>query len=223
MRVVGWVKSSTVDYPGQLCTSVFTPGCNFNCRWCHNRNVWDSRDEISSDEVLAFLHARQGLLDGVAISGGEPTLQLDLPAFCEQVKQQGFLVKLDTNGSNPQALRELLSRSLVDYVAMDYKAPWQRYSELCGCEVDVRCVQQSMQMVFESGLAYELRTTVVPQLSLDDLLCMAGDEHIPLLQRYALQLYRPCDGSPNAERDAQWLERAAARLQEVQPNTIVRA
>lgn len=221
MRIVGWVKSSTLDYPGHICTAVFTPGCNFRCHWCHNKSAWDAREEKHSDEVLAFLQRRKGLLDGVAISGGEPTLQPDLSRFIADVKEMGFKVKLDTNGSNLQIVQDMLDGGMLDYVAVDYKAPWPRYDEICGCPVDVQAVRHTMDIVIRSGIDYELRTTVLPELSISNLINMARS--MPELNRYALQLYRPLDNSPNSTRSPKWLEEAAEVVKQYQPNTIVRA
>lgn len=220
MRIIGWIKSSTVDYPGQLATAIFTPGCNFHCAWCHNKPVWDAAEEVAPAEVLAFLRKRQGMLDGLVISGGEPTLQPGLYDFIAQARDIGYMIKLDTNGSNPQEVEQLLLDNMLDYVAMDYKGPWDRYDDICGCAVDVDSVRRTMDMVMLSGVAYELRTTVLPQLDEADLLGMAMD--MPPLMLYALQLYRPLKGS-NKNRGPEWLLKAADMLKPHQPNVIVRA
>ena len=142
MDIAGLVKCSTVDYPGMLSCAVFVQGCNFNCFFCHNRGLIEGQVQLIPErEIFSFLKSRQGLLDGVVISGGEPTLQAGLEAFISKVKAFGFKVKLDTNGSNPSVLKELIEKNLLDYVALDYKAPFNRYKEICGMDADI--VRQS--------------------------------------------------------------------------------
>lgn len=167
MHIKGWVKSTLLDYPTQVATSLFCGGCNFCCPNCHNRDlVLSPHDlpDISNTSVLAFLNKRRGLLDGVVISGGEPTLQPDLPEFCRQVRDMGFLVKLDTNGYRPDVLEHLLDERLLDYVAMDLKAPPARYDLLAGILIDMRRIQRSVDQLMGGGIDYEFRTTVVPGL-----------------------------------------------------------
>lgn len=221
MDIAGWIKNSTVDYPGHLCTVVFTPGCNFDCDWCHNKSFWSPPYEHTSDDVLDFLEKRVGLLDGIAISGGEPTLQTRLPEFIKSVKEMGFKVKLDTNGSRPKVVNKLLGRGLLDYIALDYKAPWRLYDRACGCRVNIDAIRECAGIVIESGVDYELRTTVLDWLTLEHLVEMAED--MPVLHLYALQLFRPLDGCTKGERDAKWIEAAAGQLREYQPNIVVRA
>ncbi|MBN1933207.1 MAG: anaerobic ribonucleoside-triphosphate reductase activating protein [Anaerolineae bacterium] len=167
MHIKGWVKSTLLDYPSQVATSLFCGGCNLHCPSCHNRDLvlspYDLPD-IPEAEVLAFLEKRRGLLDGVVISGGEPTLQPDLPEFCRQVREMGYLVKLDTNGYRPDVLGRLLDDRLLDYVAMDLKAPPIRYDLLAGIEVDMRLIQRSVDLLKGGEIDYEFRTTVVPGL-----------------------------------------------------------
>ena len=124
---------------------------------------------MDEGEVFAFLEKRARLLDGVVITGGEPVMQPDLKEFIKQVKALGYLIKLDTNGSRPQALKELIEEGLLDYIAMDYKAPFERYSEICGVKCDIGALRESMNIIMKSGLAYELRLTFIPQLNTDDI------------------------------------------------------
>jgi pyruvate formate lyase activating enzyme len=136
MRIGGLEKFTLADYDDHLSATVFTQGCNFRCPYCHNPELVDAHrfePPIPEEDVLDFLARRRGQLDGVCISGGEPTLHADLPAFCRRVKALGYDVKLDTNGTNPDMLALLLRERLVDYVAMDYKAPLAKYGLMCGC------------------------------------------------------------------------------------------
>lgn len=189
MNIAGLVKTSTVDFPGQLAAVIFTAGCNLDCFYCHNRSLLTgSAPRIDEQEVIGFLHKRQGLLDGVVISGGEPALQPDLPDFIRQVRQLGYRVKLDSNGTRPAVLRRLLAEQLLDYVAVDYKAPWARYPEICDCTpADVEAVQSTFKLLRTANVAWEARTTVIPQLDEDDLLEMA--QALPPAPLYVLQRY----------------------------------
>lgn len=193
MHVKGWVKSTLLDFPGQVATSLFCGGCNLRCPNCHNRDlVLRPQDvpDIPESELWPFLEKRHGVLDGVVISGGEPTLQVDLAPFCERVRGLGFLVKLDTNGCRPDVVHDLLRKGLVDYIAMDVKAPPAKYSQAAGVAVDIRLVQRSITLLFESQIEYEFRTTVVPGLlECDDIVEIA--RWISGAKRYALQQFIP--------------------------------
>ena len=165
MRVKGWVRSSLLDYPERIAASLFCGGCNFRCPNCHNGPLVarpNDYADIDADEIWSFLEKRVGRLDGVVISGGEPTLQPDLADFCAQVQEMGFLVKLDTNGYRPDVLAALIDAGVVDYVAMDVKAPLGKYSLAAGVEVDVARIESSIACLLEGRVAYEFRTTVVP-------------------------------------------------------------
>ena len=166
MKISGLQKLTLLDFPGKMACTVFTYGCNFRCGFCHNAMLVteENSDNISEDEFFAFLKKRQGILDGVCISGGEPTLQKNLPEFIGKIKAMGYSVKLDTNGSNPHVLRRLISENLVDYVAMDIKNTPAKYSLTCGCEVDMVPIKQSVSIIIESGIDHEFRTTTVREL-----------------------------------------------------------
>ena len=163
MKISGLQKLTLLDYPGKMACTVFTYGCNFRCGFCHNAMLVteENSDNISEDEFFAFLKKRQGILDGVCISGGEPTLQKDLPEFIEKIKAMGYAVKLDTNGSKPEVLRKLISENLIDYVAMDIKNSPGKYSLTCGCEVDMAPIKESVSVIIESGISHEFRTTTL--------------------------------------------------------------
>jgi pyruvate formate lyase activating enzyme len=189
MKIAGLVKSSTVDFPGLLAAVVFSPGCNLDCFYCHNRNLLSGVTPLLDNaDVLDFLKRRCHLLDGVVFSGGEPTLQVGLADMISQIHELGYKIKLDTNGTRPQILRQLLAVRLLDYVAIDCKAPWARYPEICDCNPDdVAAIRQSLQILSEAGLDWEIRTTVIPQLSPADLTEMART--LPLAPRFILQRF----------------------------------
>lgn len=162
MKIGGFQKFSLLDYPGQLAAIVFTQGCNFRCPYCHNPELVEpSRylEPIPEEEVLAFLKGRIGKLGAVVITGGEPTLHADLPQFTAKIKELGFLVKMDSNGSHPEVIERLVSDDLVDYWAMDIKAPWHLYPILTKSDVPVDNMQKSMELIRKSGKEYEFRTT----------------------------------------------------------------
>ncbi|HWQ57556.1 MAG TPA: anaerobic ribonucleoside-triphosphate reductase activating protein [Clostridia bacterium] len=190
MNIAGLQRSSTVDFPKRYSAVIFAAGCNFRCFYCHNRAILDRPPLLLEAEVSAFLEKRAGLIDGVVFSGGEPTLQKDLAWWLNRAKKLGYAVKLDTNGSRPEVLANLLAAGLVDYVAMDYKAPFLKYSSLC--LAPPKGVKESLELLLSSNVEFELRTTVVPQLALADLFEMART--VPSLPRWSLQLYREQPG-----------------------------
>lgn len=165
MIIGGLQKTSLLDFPEKIAAIVFTVGCNFRCGYCHNPELITGEAKI--EEVFEFLKTRQGKLDGVVITGGEPCLQKDLPEFIKQVKELGFAVKLDTNGSFPEMLEKVLSD--LDYVAMDIKAPLEKYSQIVNVDVDTSKILKSIEVLKNGGVDYEFRTTVVKsQLSFED-------------------------------------------------------
>lgn len=173
MNIAGFVKTSFVDYPGKIAFVVFTQGCNLRCGYCHNVNLLDREDTancILPEEIFKWLAKREGLIDSVVVSGGEPTLQKDLAVFIKELKGKKLLVKLDTNGTNPDRLRILISEKLVDFIAMDLKAPLGKYEKITGTSrLDLPSIQESAEVIKNSGLAYEFRTTLCPELEVDDL------------------------------------------------------
>lgn len=172
LLIGGLKKTSLLDYPDKISAIVFTQGCNFRCGYCHNPNLLkpnQQEDIYSVDVFFDFLKKRVGKLDGVVITGGEPTLQKDLISFIEHIKSLGFLVKLDTNGANPQVLEKLLNKNLIDYVAMDIKAPLEKYSQVVGVNIDIEKIQKSIDLLFNSSIDFEFRTTVMKsQLNYED-------------------------------------------------------
>ena len=167
MKIAGLQKMTLLDYPGKVACTVFLGGCNFRCPFCHNSELLDgtAQPEMDSEGLLTFLESRNGILDGVCITGGEPTLQKELPVLLESIKALGFRVKLDTNGYRPEVLKDLVGRGLVDYVAMDVKNCPNRYAETVGVPgLDIGRIEESLRFLLAGNVDYELRTTVVSPL-----------------------------------------------------------
>lgn len=168
MKIGGWQPLSLSDYPGRVAAVVFTQGCNFRCPFCHNGSLLPADPTVGvlipETEILAHLAERRTLLEGVVVSGGEPTLQPDLPDFLRQLRALGLAVKLDTNGSRPEVLRALLHEGLLNYIAMDVKAPFDAYPRLCGVSVDIEPIRESIARISASGLPHQFRATLVPGL-----------------------------------------------------------
>lgn len=193
MNIGGLQKFSLIDFHGKICAVIFTQGCNFKCPFCHNPGLLScevSGASFCKEDVFEFLKSRVGLLEGVVITGGEPTMQKNLISFLEKVKKMGYEVKLDTNGSNPHKLEEAIAGGLVDYVAMDIKSPLRKYQQLSGTNVQVEKIKRSIEIIQNSGLDYEFRTTVVsPFLNFDDLYEIASSLNDK--KRYKLQEFIP--------------------------------
>lgn len=196
MEVGGLEKSTLIDYPGRIAATVFLIGCNFRCPFCYSSELVLpekilKQPRISEKDFFKFLNERKGLLDGVVICGGEPTIQKDLPGFIKKIKNLGFLVKLDTNGSNPEILKKLIADKLVDYIAMDIKAPLKslKYEKATGVKVDLEKIRKSIEIIKNSGIDYEFRTTVVPTIhTKKDVIQIAKD--IGPAKKYFLQNFR---------------------------------
>lgn len=168
MKIKGLQKLTLLDFPEKLACTVFLGGCNFRCPFCHNASLVRPEGEgedISEEEFFSFLESRRGRLEGVCVSGGEPTLHRELPEFLKKIKALGFAVKLDTNGYRPEVLRELLSEGLVDYVAMDIKSSPEGYGRCVGIEdLDLKPIYESTAQLMEGKVDFEFRTTVVKEL-----------------------------------------------------------
>ena len=167
MTISGLQKMTLLDYPGKVACTVFLQGCNFRCPFCHNSDLLgnDGPEPIPEETLFAFLKKRVGLLDAVCITGGEPTLQKDLPQLMQKIKDLGFLVKLDTNGNRPDVLKAVVDAGLVDYVAMDIKNCPERYGATVGIpDMPLRRVEESIRYLMEEHTAYEFRTTVADEL-----------------------------------------------------------
>jgi pyruvate formate lyase activating enzyme len=193
MKIGGIQKVSLIDYPGKVAAVVFTQGCNFRCPYCHNPELVNPRlfrETIPEETVLAFLMTRLGKLDAVSVTGGEPTLQEGLPSFLQQIKDMGFLVKVDTNGSFPAVIEILLKKGLVDFLAMDLKGPLNKYEPLVHVRVNTEAVRESIALITGSGINHEFRTTLVSSmLTGEDIETIAG--LIPSARKYVLQRYIP--------------------------------
>ena len=174
MRLGGLQKLSLIDYPGKLAAVVFTQGCNFRCRYCHNPGLVVPEEycpAVPEEKVMAFLRTHQEYLEGVVVTGGEPTAQEGLISFLDKFKRLGYLVKLDTNGSRPEVLKQLLSLRLVNYVAMDVKATLSRYDEVTNARGSSVKIEESIRAIIESEVPHEFRTTAVKAFhSVEDLL-----------------------------------------------------
>ena len=166
MRIGGFQKMTVLDYPGKIAATVFTYGCNLRCPFCHNASlVVDDSALLDENEVFAYLARRRGILDGVSVSGGEPLLQPDIEDALLRIRSLGLSVKLDTNGTLPHRLADVIEKGLVDYVAMDVKNSPQKYAETTGCEkIDLDAVRESVSLLMQGKIPYEFRTTVVREL-----------------------------------------------------------
>jgi len=192
MKIAQILPTTLIDYPNRVAALIYTPLCNFRCPFCHNSELVlpekiRKLQLIPEDDILYFLREREKFLDALCITGGEPTLQEDLPRFIERVKRIGLLIKLDTNGSRPEVLKELFDNHLLDYVAMDIKGPAKRYSELAGVHVDLDAVRHSIKLITDRAPDYEFRTTVAPTITTKGI-----EDTVELVQgakRYFLQQF----------------------------------
>lgn len=165
MKIGGIQKTSLLDYPDTISAIIWTIGCNFRCPFCYNKDLVFGRVvTISEEEVLSFLEKRKVMLEGLVISGGEPLLQDDIVSFAEKVKKMGYLIKIDTNGMYPEMLKELIDRKLVDYIAMDVKAPKNKYDSLSGVKTDIKKIEKSIEIIRSSLINYEFKTTFASNL-----------------------------------------------------------
>ncbi|MBR2422863.1 MAG: anaerobic ribonucleoside-triphosphate reductase activating protein [Oscillospiraceae bacterium] len=176
--ICGLQKMTLLDFPGKIACTVFLGGCNFRCPFCHNSELFMGKPEklMEDEEFFKFLSTRKGLLDGVCVSGGEPTLYKDLPEFMGRIKEMGFLTKLDTNGYRPEAVKELVAKNLVDYIAMDVKNSPDLYARTVGLEkLDLAAIEESLRFLIDGNVDYELRTTLVSQLHNEDSMQDMGE------------------------------------------------
>jgi len=195
MQIGGLQKLTLIDFPGRISTTVFLTGCNFRCPFCYSSELVlpekiKNQPKISEKEFFKFLKERKKLIEGVVLCGGEPTTSKRLIPLIKKIKKMGFSVKLDTNGSDPALLKKLIDKKLIDYVAMDIKAPKEKYSEVAGTKVDVKKIQKSIDILKEGKIDYEFRTTVVPTIhTKEDILKIA--RWISPAKKYFLQNFRP--------------------------------
>jgi pyruvate formate lyase activating enzyme len=173
MKIKGFIKTTFIEYPGKIASMIFLPGCNFRCSFCFNPELIlesDKIEDVNEREVFEFLEKQKKWIDAVVISGGEPTLHKDLIDFIKKIKKIGFLVRIYTNGSNPEVLEKLIDEKLIDSVAMDIKAPLTEggYEKVTNTKEFLKNVKESISLIMNSGLGYEFRTTVVPGLHSDE-------------------------------------------------------
>ena len=189
LHIGGFQKMTLLDFPGRIAAIVFAYGCNLRCPYCHNASLVSLPPEsFSEDEVLSYLKKRSGILDGVCISGGEPLLQPDIGDFIGKIRDMGYKIKLDTNGTKPDKLAELISGGLLDYIAMDIKAPIEKYARVTGVDSAKSNICESIRTVMGSGVDYEFRTTVVREWhGAEDILAMG--EMIRGAERWFLQCF----------------------------------
>src|SRR4030065_182240 len=229
MKIGGLQKVSLIDYPGVICGVIFLQGCNFKCSYCHNPELVEPKlfgSCLEEEKVLNFLTKRIGKLDAVTITGGEPTMQKDLIPFIKKIKRLGFAIKLDSNGSQPQVVKELLEEALLDFIALDIKAPLEKYKSIVRVPVDTQSIQKSVKLILKSKIAHEFRTTVVKsQLTVKDILEIA--KLISGAKRYALQKFMPTKTlDKKFLKEKTWpddeLEKIKKRLEKEIPSVIVR-
>lgn len=192
MNIKGLQKTTLLDYPGHVAATIFLGGCNFRCPFCHNMNlVINTEADVSKEEIMRFLNKRQGIIDGVCITGGEPTLYNDLPEFIKEIKDIGYLIKLDTNGTNPDMIKTLAEKNLIDYIAMDIKTRILDYSVVSGvsCDDDLICkIKESVKFLINGSIDYEFRTTIIKNYHSEDVMKEISSE-IQGAKRYFLQNY----------------------------------
>ena len=194
IEIGGFQKTTLIDYPGRVACTIFLIGCNFRCPFCYSAELVlpekiKNQPRISEKELFDFLRERQGLLEGIVICGGEPTINKDLPEFIKKIKNLGFLVKLDTNGSNPEMLKKLIDENLVDYVAMDIKAPKEKYEMAAGVKINLADIEKSIKILKAGEVDFEFRMTVVPTLhTKEDIIRIA--KWISPAKKFSLQNFR---------------------------------
>ncbi len=166
MKIAGLQKLTLLDFPNKVASIIFTQGCNLRCPYCHNSGLipFDSDDLISEEEVFSYLKKRKGVIDGLVISGGEPTVQSDLIFFIKRVKDLGLQVKLDTNGCNPDVLKKIIDENLVDYIAMDIKNTITKYKDVAGVNVQADKLKKSIELIKNSSIDHEFRTTIIKNI-----------------------------------------------------------
>lgn len=228
MKICGFQKMTMLDFPGKVACTVFTGGCNFRCPFCHNALLVteiDNENTFDEDEIIAYLHKRKGIIDGVCITGGEPLLQKDIAEFLRKVKATGMPVKLDTNGSYPEKLRELVSEGLIDYIAMDIKNSKYKYPITVDIDdYDISKVDESIRFLMSDAVDYEFRTTVVKEFhTAEDIVAIT--EWIKGAKRYFLQGFVDSGnliGSGLSAYRPQEMVEICTKAQEIVPNTVLR-
>lgn len=197
MKICGLNKTTLLDYPGKVAATIFLDGCNFRCPFCHNGPLVlspNNEPSISPETFTAFLKKRQNILEGICVTGGEPTLHRELPALLSVIRSYGYSIKLDTNGSRPDVIRALHKDKLIDMVAMDIKSSKENYPQVCGIpQLDLPAIEASVEYLMSSGIDYEFRTTVVKELHRQEDFIAIGN-WIAGAKAYYLQAYKDSDG-----------------------------
>jgi len=191
--IKGFIETSFLDWKGELSSVIFFAGCNFRCPFCHNSDLvlnWDNLEDVHLEYIILTLRKFKQWVNRVVITGGEPTIHMGLFSVLGYLKREGMLVKLDTNGSSPSALRGLVSEGLIDYIAMDVKGPIDRYEQWCGVDVDKRKIEESVRFIMEGAVPYEFRMTVVPQLHHEDDVYHVA-EYLRASDKFFLQEFKP--------------------------------
>jgi len=200
MKIAGIQKTTLIDYPNKVACTFFIFGCNFKCGYCHNPGLVIQKEILNDyplEECFNFLKRKRKYLDGVCITGGEPLINSDIKDFLSEIKKMGYLIKIDTNGSNPNLLQEIILRGLVDYIAMDIKSDKAGYCELIGLGFDLDFIEKSIKIILNSGIDYEFRTTVIPGFHDSKMLNNIGSwlyENSKKIKRYILQNFIPRKG-----------------------------
>lgn len=193
--IKGIQKITLIDYPGKVASTLFTGGCNFRCGFCYNHDLVvgvSNQEGIPFDEVIAFLRGRSSFIDGVCITGGEPTLHAGLYDICTAIKELGLHVKLDTNGTRPDMISRLIDAGVVDYIAMDIKCSPEKYAQVTNVEVDMDKIRTSVEIIMKSGIDYEFRSTIVPDMFTDVDIHAIGT-WIRGARRYCIQQFKPME------------------------------
>ncbi len=204
MLIHGLQKMTLLDYPEHVACTVFLSGCDFRCPYCHNFELVDGSASpiMSEDEFFGFLDKRHGLLDGVAITGGEPLMRPDLASFIKKIREMGYLIKLDTNGYHPDRLKELFEENLLDYIAMDIKNSLEKYPTTIGLsDINISLIKDSISLIMDSGVDYEFRTTVIKEFHEKDDFEKIGTT-ICGAKRYFLQQFVERDTVPDCSLSA---------------------
>lgn len=189
----GFQKLTLIDYPEKIACVIFLIGCNFRCPFCYSSELVllekiKNQPKISERDIFDFLKEKKGLIEGVVISGGEPTIHKNLLNFCKKIKELGYPIKLDTNGSNPDLLKDLIEKKLIDYIAMDIKASKEKYEEYSGVKIDIKKIEKSIKLLKEEKINYEFRTTLAPGLNYSDSIKIVN--WLKPTKKYFLQRFR---------------------------------
>lgn len=225
MKICGFQKLTLLDFPGHLAATVFTGGCNFRCPFCHNSELIWPEGFLEEEEIFQTLRKRAGMLEGICVTGGEPTLQKDLRDFLQKIKELGYRTKLDTNGYRPEVLRDLCQSGLVDYVAMDIKGPRHSYGTIVGLpDLDLSRIEESVRYLLTGPVPYEFRTTVVPELHREEDFEEIG-RWLAGADAYFLQAYQ--DSEYVLDRrftppSPEWMDVLQKRLLPFVPHTAIR-